>query len=83
MPFLMFFLLIVPSSSFFFLPSFFAITSYFAICGCNEPDDLDFDSHSDLAKDPDTGVPCDNCPGVWNPDQQDSDNDGIGDACDP
>ncbi len=27
------------------------------------------------------GDVCDNCPQVWNPDQQDSDGDGIGDAC--
>ncbi len=27
------------------------------------------------------GVILDNCPGVFNPDQQDSDGDGIGDAC--
>jgi len=26
---------------------------------------------------------CDNCPGMYNPDQKDSDNDGIGDACEP
>lgn len=25
--------------------------------------------------------PCDNCPWTWNPDQRDSDGDGIGDAC--
>jgi hypothetical protein len=25
---------------------------------------------------------CDNCPDVWNPDQQDSDGDTVGDACD-
>lgn len=26
--------------------------------------------------------PLDDCPGVWNPDQADSDKDGVGDACD-
>ncbi len=26
---------------------------------------------------------CDNCPGIFNPDQADSDGDAIGDACDP
>jgi hypothetical protein len=27
------------------------------------------------------GVPCDNCPDVYNPDQADSDDNGVGDAC--
>ncbi|MFN8392876.1 MAG: thrombospondin type 3 repeat-containing protein [Bdellovibrionota bacterium] len=26
-------------------------------------------------------TPLDNCPGVWNPDQEDSDSDGLGNAC--
>lgn len=44
------------------------------ICGCFEPDD---DNDADEIED------CiDNCRGTFNPDQEDSDSDGFGDACD-
>src|SRR5690606_7325361 len=63
-------------------------------CGCGVPDtDTDADGVPDCddvcpgyndAIDPDgDGVPsgCDNCPAVSNPDQADSDDNGVGDAC--
>ena len=43
------------------------------LCGCGVPDlDLDFDAVVDCF---------DNCPGVFNPDQRDSNGNGVGDAC--
>jgi len=40
--------------------------------------------YTPAAPDPDgVGDVCDNCPGVSNPSQSDSDHDGIGDACEP
>jgi len=43
------------------------------VCGCGKPDiDSDGDGVMDCV---------DNCPDVSNPDQADSDNDGVGDAC--
>ena len=45
------------------------------ICGCGVPDiDSDLDGIPDCL---------DNCPYVYNPDQKDSNGNGIGDACDP
>ncbi|UCG34473.1 MAG: M6 family metalloprotease domain-containing protein [Phycisphaerales bacterium] len=44
-------------------------------CGCGVPDtDGDGDGQADCK---------DNCPDKWNPDQADSDGDGVGDACAP
>ncbi|MFQ5495956.1 MAG: thrombospondin type 3 repeat-containing protein, partial [Phycisphaerae bacterium] len=63
-------------------------------CGCGVPEsDVDADTvpdcvdlcpgHNDLADVDTDGVPdgCDNCPNTANPDQADSNGDGIGDAC--
>jgi hypothetical protein len=46
------------------------------ICGCGVVDfDFDLDGFADLCMD--------NCPFTFNPDQLDSDSDGLGDTCDP
>lgn len=47
-----------------------------AACETTCGNDLDYDGQQD-----DSG--CDNCPGLFNPDQSDCDHDGQGDACDP
>lgn len=45
----------------------------FTVIDCASGPDPDGDGIADI---------CDNCPSVYNPDQQDTDKDGIGDACD-
>jgi hypothetical protein len=45
--------------------------------------DVDGDGFTSCTKSVMIELPADNCPGVPNPDQMDSDGDGIGDACEP
>jgi hypothetical protein len=53
-----------------------------ALAGCNDGLGLAPVATEPADRDGD-GVIYDNCPDDWNPDQQDSDGDGLGDACDP
>ncbi len=50
------------------------IGAYDVVVGCDSPADTDSDGIADIM---------DNCPDVYNPLQEDSDFDGLGDSCDP